>query len=334
MDPLSRLRNNKRVNGFFLCLIIVHLVASVLVSILAMGAVEIGTFTALLLTQLLLLVPSFIFILTDKEDVPGRLRFRRLKVGTVLLVILFTFLMMPLISLINVVSQLFTTNAAAELSGEFIGMPAVLTVFMVGMFGPFCEEFAFRGIIFGGFRRSGAVLAGAVLSSVYFGIMHLNLNQMSYAIILGVVFCLLVEGTGSIWASITAHVVVNTWNVFLLLFMDKLYDSMGLDIFELAEEAVTTDQKLAMTGYLLVGSLISSAIALGVFIVICRNEDRWDDVVSMFCKTADTKTADMETADAEIKDTKVRLLTLSGYIAIALCIFIIFFLDRVLEMFV
>ena len=331
MDPLQTLRNNKRVNGFFLCLIIMHLLASVIVSVLAMGAVEIGTFTALLLTQLLLLVPSFIFILTGREDVPGWLRFRRLKVQTVLLIILFTFLTMPLISLINVLSQLFTTNAAAEMSGEFIEMPAVLTIFMVGLFGPFCEEFAFRGIIFGGFRRSGAVLAGAVLSSFYFGIMHLNLNQMSYAIILGVIFCLLVEGTGSIWASITAHVTVNTWNVFLLLFMDKLYDSLGIDIFEFAEDAVTTDQKLAMIGYLLVGALISSAIALGVFIVICRNEERWDDVVGMFCKNTDS--IPEGSSDTGIAKTKVRLLTLSGYMAIALCMFIIFFLDRVLNMF-
>jgi hypothetical protein len=235
------------------------------------------------------------------------------------------------------------------MSGEFMDMPAALTVFMVGVFGPFCEEFAFRGIIFGGFRRSGAVLAGAVLSSVYFGLMHLNLNQMSYALVLGVVFCMLVEGTGSIWASITAHAVVNTWNVILLLVMEKVYSMMGKDMFELINEDVTTDQKLAMIGFLLVATLISSALALGVFIAICRHEGRWERFVSSFYRNnSDTGSVNIENNEDNVisenseniedsliseNNEKVRLLTLSGYIAIALCIFIIFFLDRVLSMF-
>ena len=399
MEQLQRLYYNKRVNGFFLCLIIVHFMASVAISVLAMGGVEIGTFMALLMTQLLLLVPSFIFIISGSDNVFEWLRFRRLKTGTVFMVILFTFLTMPLISLINVVSQLFTTNTAVEMSAAFVGMPAALTVFMVGIFGPFCEDFAFRGIIFGGFRRSGAVLAGAVLSSVYFGLMHLNLNQMSYALVLGVVFCMLVEGTGSIWASITAHTVVNTWNVILLLVMEKVYSKMGKDMFELINEDVTTDQKLAMIGFLLVASLISSALAFGVFIAICRHEGRWEEFVSIFYRnksgnagedtryTEDSDNNENNGAGEDTENTgdscgngnngickdiestgdgygnenngicedtestgdsygngnnragenntngKVRLLTPSGYIAIALCIFIIFFLDRILSMF-
>ena len=349
MDPLQRPEYNKKVNGFFLCLIIVHFMASVVISMLAVGAVEIGTFMALLLTQLLLLVPSFVFIIFGNNNEFEWLRFKRLKAGTVFMVILFTFLTMPLISLVNVTSQLFTTNTAVEMSGEFMDMPAALAVFMVGVFGPFCEEFAFRGIIFGGFRRSGAVLAGAVLSSVYFGLMHLNLNQMSYALVLGVVFCMLVEGTGSIWASITAHAVVNTWNIVLLLVMNKVYGEMGIDMLELINKDVTTDQKLAMIGFLLVATLISSALALGVFIAICRHEVRWERFVSSFYRNnSDTGSVNIENNEDNVisenseniedsviseNNEKVRLLTLSGYIAIALCIFIIFFLDRVLSMF-
>ena len=96
MDPLQKI--TKKTNGFFLCLIIVHLAASMIVSMLALGAVEIGTFTVLLLTQLLLLVPSFVFILAGNPEVFTWLRFKRLKTGTVFLIILFTFLTMPFIS--------------------------------------------------------------------------------------------------------------------------------------------------------------------------------------------------------------------------------------------
>ena len=166
--------------------------------------------------------------------------------------------------------------------------------------------------------------------------------------------------------------------------MEKVYSEMGKNMFELINEDVTTDQKLAMIGFLLVASLISSALAFGVFIAICRHEGRWEEFVSIFYRNKsgnageDTRyTGDIDNSDDNryngtgedtestgdgygnenngiCEDTestvdsfgngnngtgenntngKVRLLTPSGYIAIALCIFIIFFLDRILSMF-
>lgn len=309
-------KTNKRVNGFFLCLVLLHLLASILVSMLGEGAVKIGTFGALMFTQLLILVPSFVFLIINKCDLNEWIPFRRIRPGTAALVVLFTFLMMPFISLINIFSQLFTTNTAVEMSGEFLEMPAVLTVFMVGLFGPFCEEFTFRGVIYGGFRKHGYIFASAVLSGLYFGLLHFNLNQFCYALILGVVFCLLVEATGSILGSIIAHAVINTWNVVLMLVMDKAYSETGIDIFEMSQATVTTDMKLEMLGVFLVISVVATAIAAGVFIAICRHEGRMENVISVFYRP---------TQDAGHPG---RLLTVSGYIAIAVCLFVIFALDK------
>ena len=312
-------RTAKRVNGFFLSLVLLHLIASILVSMLSLSAVEIGTFGTLMFTQLLVLVPSFIFLLLFRVDLSEWIPFKKIRPGTVALIILFTFLIMPVISLINVFSQLFTTNTAVEMSGDFLGLPPVLAVMIVGFFGPFCEEFAFRGIIFAGLRKQGPVFAAAVLSALYFALMHLNLNQFSYALVLGVIFCLLVEATGSIWASMIAHAVINSWNILLMLSFDKLYARMGIDLYELSQGVVTTDMKLETMGVLLVLSVFCTALAIGAFIAICRNEGRLDHVVSMFCKSE----------EGSEEGPKGKLLTLSGYIAIALCLFVIFFLSRV-----
>jgi membrane protease YdiL (CAAX protease family) len=278
----------------------------------------------LCLTQLLILVPSFIFILIHNVDLIEWMQFRRIKISTVLLVIVFTFLIMPFISLINVISQLFTTNAAIELSSRFDGLAAPMIVFMIGILGPFCEEFTFRGVIFGGLRRSGYIFAAAVVSALFFGLMHLNLNQLSYALVLGVVFGMLVEGTGSIWASVTAHVVINTWNAALMLIADKMYSAMGIDILSGVNEQVTLDDKLQAIGILLVMSLFFTALAAGVYIFICKNQGRFEHVVSMFCKPE--KKDDEEVA-------KPHVLSAAGYIAIFLCLFVIFLLDMVLDFF-
>ncbi len=317
-------KDSKRVNGFFLCLIILHLTASILISTLSYGGIGIGIMGTLCLTQLLILVPSFIFILIHNVDLIEWMQFRRIKISTVLLVIVFTFLIMPFISLINVFSQLFTTNAAIELSSRFDGLSVPMIIFMVGILGPFCEEFTFRGVIFGGLRRSGYIFAAAVLSALFFGLMHLNLNQLSYALVLGVVFGMLIEGTGSIWASVTAHMVINTWNVLLMLAADKMYSAMGIDILSGVNDQVTLDDKLQAIGILLVMSLFCTALAAGVYIFICKNQGRLEHVVSMFGKP--------ERKDDE-EAAKPHVLSAAGYVAIVLCLFVIFLLDMVLDFF-
>ena len=316
----------KRVNTFFLILVILHITASLVVSMLDMQAVKLGTFSSLMLTQLLILVPSFLFFLISGYDIAEWIPFKRLKAGSVGLVVLFTFLIMPLISLVNVFSQLFADNAAVDLMGEVADMSPIITVLIVGLIGPLCEEFTFRGVIYGGLRKSGFLCAAAAVTGIFFGLMHLNLNQFSYALLLGFVMSLLVEATGSIWASVIAHVTVNTWNTVLMLGMDKLYSSMGINIFEEATEAVTTDAKLTLMGVLIIISVITTLLAAGTFIGLCSHEGRLLHVKTVFrAKSPDTYSDDGE---------KMHVITISGYLGAALCIFVIFFLDKVLRIFI
>ena len=309
----------KRVNGFFLVLVVLHIGASLLVSMLDEEAVKLGTFASLMLTQLLILVPSFLFFLLTRYDIFEWIPFRRLNGKTIFLVIVFTFLIMPLISCVNIFSQLFTTNTAVEMLGELTDMPAIITVLIVGFVGPFCEEFTFRGVIYGGLRQSGYLFAAAAVTGIYFGLMHLNLNQFSYALVLGLVFSLLNEAAGSIWASIIGHAVVNTWNVILMLFAEKFYSGMGMDILSEVNGVVGTDEKLAVMGIVLVMAVVTTALAVGTFVAISESEGRLSVVKSIFKPKHDEET-----------ETHRQVITVSGYIAIALCLFVIFLLDRVL----
>lgn len=315
----------KRVNTFFLILVILHIAASLIVSMLDMQAVRLGTFSSLMLTQMLILVPSFLFFLISGYDITEWIPFKKLKAGTVVLVVVFTFLIMPVISFVNVFSQLFTDNTAADLIGEVADMSPFITVLIVGFIGPFCEEFTFRGVIYGGLRKSGFLCAAAAVTGAFFGLMHLNLNQFSYAVILGFVMSLLVEATGSIWASVIAHVTVNTWNVVLMLAMDKLYSSMGIDIFEEAAEAATTDLKLKMMGMLIIVSVFTTLLAAGAFMGLSSNEGRLDHVKTIFKAGSSGTDSDEE--------EKKHVITASGYLAAGLCVFVIFFLEKVLGLF-
>ena len=306
---------NKKTNRLFLLVLIVHFGASILLSALVLGSVKISTFTQLLISELSILIPGFIFLLWNRYDLSEWVPFRKIRLKTVFLCILFTFLIMPLISLVNVFSQLFTTNEVVEMSADLLEMPVVILIFMVGVYGPFCEEFIFRGILYSGFKKSGSVVAAAVLSAVYFGLLHLNINQFTYALVLGFVFCMLNEATGSILSSMIGHIVVNSWNCILLIGANWAYSKAGMDASAIAETEVNTDAKLYMIGGLLIVSFITTILAYMVFNVICEAENRTEHVKSLFSS-----------------NEKSHLLTASGYVAIAVCVFIMLFLDKCIEM--
>jgi hypothetical protein len=89
----------------------------------------------------------------------------------------------------------------------------------------FVEETIYRGIMFSAFRKY-SILAGVVISAVSFGLMHLNFNQMPYAIYLGLIFAFMVEATGSITSTMVMHMIFNAFNTAYLYILPALYGKL------------------------------------------------------------------------------------------------------------
>ncbi len=140
------------------------------------------------------------------------------------------------------------------------------------------EELIFRGVLYHAYRENGVIL-GAVACGLAFGIMHLNLNQFCYAAVLGIIFCIFVEITGSIFSSITAHFVINGWNVLLLAVQQPLQEfvsSMGQE----TNTALTQNEMVDAVLYYGIMAVIATALAIGVLIWMtkhCKREAhmRW-----------------------------------------------------------
>lgn len=99
--------------------------------------------------------------------------------------------------------QDYLTGTAAAGGVQLVGLlllGAVLT--------PIAEELFFRGVLFGGLRRYGVVVA-VIVSAVLFGLAHGFNVVLPVAIMLGVLNALLYERSGSIWPSVVAHGVHN-----------------------------------------------------------------------------------------------------------------------------
>ena len=214
--------NSKKVNWAFLSMILLNMAVIALMFVFyIMGSTffDISIVTNLLLSQMILMLPVLLFALASLgKTQTGRfnemLGFHKIKISSFFMIILFAYLMMPLTTVLNAISMLFVDNAVNSISGDVLMMPFPVMLFMIGMFGPFCEEFAFRGVIFSGYKNSGSVFWSIFWSALLFGLMHLNFNQAAYAIAIGILFGLLVEATGSLWSSVIAHMVFNSHQVF------------------------------------------------------------------------------------------------------------------------
>ncbi len=286
MNSPSDISYVKKTNALFLGFILLFMAMELFIGIISLMNVNISILPTLFISQGIILVPSLVFIVFERIELSEWVPFKKVKWSTFWLTILITICISPFISFINVLSQLFTTNIVAELSGEFLSVSPLALMFIVGFFGPFCEEFTFRGIIYHGLLKSGRTLAAILVSALFFGLMHMNLNQFSYAFILGLVFGLINEATGSILPSLTMHILINSFNVGLQYIVDY-----GMSVAAEAPEGLTdvlgeldagTDDILMIAGVLLVPALIGLVLSIVVFIAICKNEGSLERIRSLF----------------------------------------------------
>lgn len=207
--------NPKKVNWLFLTTLLVE--AAVMAFMYLCSDISLGIIESLLLSQLIVLVPTALFLFGTRTD-PGRLiAHNRPKFTTALLVVVFTFLCMPAIIAVNAFSMLFVDNEVAGLQSYMLSVPWWQILLMVGIIGPVSEEFVFRGVIYHGYKTSQRFVGSMLLSALLFGLTHLNFNQMSYAVLVGIVSVLLLEGSGSIFYSMLFHICINTTNVVQML---------------------------------------------------------------------------------------------------------------------
>jgi len=112
------------------------------------------------------------------------------------------------------------------------GSPAIMLL-MVVVIGPIAEEVLFRGVIYGGLRRSFTVIQAAVISGAIFGIYHKNIVQGIYAAFFGMILAYIFEKTQTIWGCVLMHMAFNL-SAYLLKGLAALLLRTGFRIPDLA----------------------------------------------------------------------------------------------------
>ena len=107
------------------------------------------------------------------------------------------------------------------------------------------EELVFRGFILGSLRRYGDGFA-ILISSLLFGLLHQNLVQIPFAIILGLGFGFIVVKTGNLWAAIILHFLNNFLSVTMEYISLNLPEGLYMSVFYSTEIVITLIGLLAV----------------------------------------------------------------------------------------
>ncbi len=102
----------------------------------------------------------------------------------------------------------------------------------IALMAPWVEELLFRGAIMPSLDKKGtAPWRGILLSSLLFGLIHVNPAQVLFAIPMGIAFGWIVWRTNSLLTAIIGHTLNNSFGVLTLLSTDSeiwtIYDNMS-----------------------------------------------------------------------------------------------------------
>ena len=133
----------------------------------------------------------------------------------------------------NILTALISSSmgaAGVELSSPSVSTPQTLVGQLLfytstALIPALVEEFIFRGVVMQSLRRFGDGFA-IVMSSVVFALMHGNLVQAPFALVVGLTIGYLVIITGSMWVGLIIHFLNNLFACILQV----VFDSISLEL--------------------------------------------------------------------------------------------------------
>lgn len=313
----------KKINWLMVGIFTLHIVVSLMLIIFP-EVFEIGIILNLSLGEILLFIPMAVYLLLWKlstgrkvvaegeetvqpQTLRERLHYNKVKPSTILYALIFTWLSMPLTTLINAISMLFVENTVMELSGEILEVAFPLMLFLMAVVPAFCEETLFRGVVYGGYRKHGDKFTAVLLSGFLFGIMHMNLNQAMYAFAIGVLLALLFEATDSIFPTMLFHFVYNAQSCCLMYLVEEFMPGYYSDPANF-EAATATGGLYVMIAVYIILAAIFTPLAICMLYKIAKNENRVEQL--------------KETLPGK-KEGKVRIVTVPFVIATVLAVGVI-----------
>ncbi len=306
--------NNNRVahvNKVFLTTVLSFLLGSYLLQFIQEVGITVPTYVRLLYSQLILVLPSIIYMWINKIKFIEFIRFKKINFITVVLLILFGFFIRPFMSLLSAISMIWVKNEIANTAKDLMSeVNFGLALLFIAIIPSVFEEFVYRGVFYNEYRKVNARKA-VLLSGLLFGLMHMNLNQFFYAFFMGAIFALVIEATDSILASMIVHFTINGSSLLsmkMVPWLEKQAGNAG-DTVLLDSPTLSRGDIVALLPSLIIPAIMALIISLLLYYAIANYNKRIENVKQIFGKEV-------------IEDKSCNLITRPLVVGLGICLLI------------
>ena len=117
----------------------------------------------------------------SKQKITDLVPHERIDFKNVIYIVGLAILVMPLMNILGVIASIFVnTSVSNEIVNDINELSFSLGLISLAVLPAICEEVVFRGIVMTGYKKVSPFVA-IMVSSLFFGFMHQNLYQFSYA---------------------------------------------------------------------------------------------------------------------------------------------------------
>lgn len=281
------MKNVTKTNVLFTATVLIYIILSYSLEFVPAGVLTVNM--ALVIPEVILLIPALLYVLVLRPKTVDGVSMSVVSPTTTILTVVLTFLIMPLVMFINSITSLFAENSVDTVLNYIVNSnPLWLNLVIIALLPAVVEEFIFRGLIFNGYKRRNPFMA-ILLSAALFGLIHMNINQFSYAFAIGVIFGFMAYATGSLLPSILSHFIINGTSVVIShLSADKV------------TEPVATEVKLATMDYVYAYAALAVVAAVGLLLAyfvykcICNKNRGFENVKRILKKSHRTEFVEAE----------------------------------------
>ncbi|MFJ7841635.1 lysostaphin resistance A-like protein [Lysinibacillus sphaericus] len=118
----------------------------------------------------------------------------------------------------------FGIEGGSQNTAEIVAIAkgAPIAILAIVVFGPILEEFVFRRVIFGSLVQTTNFWVAAIVSAIFFALIHFDFSHILLYTICGLIFAFLYHKTKRIWTSIIAHIMLNGFVTLIQLNAEPL----------------------------------------------------------------------------------------------------------------
>lgn len=308
-------KKNMQTGFLFFALMLIHVAAS----FFAPDIVYENVACNILFSQGLIIIPVMLFFIITKQNPIKFIRLKKINGVSVILLIVLTYCITPLMVLINLISLLFVKQYTGELINNSItNFGLFVSTLLFALTPALVEEITYRGVFYQA-ARGRRPIRGMIISGLLFGAMHMNINQILYACVMGIIFALVIEATGSLLSTMIMHFVFNFNSVFLSWVLNKIMNSeFYQQALEMSgEQETATETTIADAGVMYViamvliyGFMAAVGLLIGYFVLkgiakLNHNEEHLTSLLPIKKKTAEQEIRVKDTTDEEVPKTKI-----------------------------